>query len=71
MRMILQFMACTNTTASSQRTPAGFDFNLRLEPTHLASSQRTPKGFQQICNLWLAPTHSARLQKPPKGFTEM
>jgi len=41
----LQFMACTNTTASSQRTPAGFDFNLRLEPTHLASSQRTPKGF--------------------------
>jgi hypothetical protein len=37
----------TNTTASSQRTPAGFDFNLRLEPTQQQAHKELLQDLQQ------------------------
>jgi hypothetical protein len=58
-------MACTNTTASSQGTPEGFQTidNLRLEPTQQQAPKELLMDFKQICNLWLAPTQ----QQPHKA----
>ena len=66
----MQLWSYNHTTASSQRTPAGFanNFNLRLEPTQQQDFQSLLQDLQQI-QLWSCNHTTASSQRTPAGFT--
>jgi hypothetical protein len=52
----MQLWSYNHTTASSQRTPAGFDVRFTARTDATASSPRTPAGFTTKYDLRLEPT---------------
>jgi hypothetical protein len=65
----MRFMARTNTTASSQRTPAGFNnnYDLWLAPTQQQAHKELLQDLQQI-RLLARTNTTASSQRTPAGF---